>query len=73
MLKYSKKARGTISNITFYKSGDGYLARERGGIDELVLKRGGQWIPIGTSYKDFFLERMKSKLMSLILFSIKTL
>ncbi|MEP7375870.1 MAG: hypothetical protein ABI675_20915 [Chitinophagaceae bacterium] len=25
--------RGTIGNITFYKSGDGYLARERGGID----------------------------------------
>ena len=25
--------RGTIGNITFYKSGDGYLAREKGGID----------------------------------------
>ena len=25
--------KGTIGNITFYKSGDGYLARERGGID----------------------------------------
>ena len=24
---------GTIGNITFYKSGDGYLAREKGGID----------------------------------------
>ncbi|HEX7905827.1 MAG TPA: hypothetical protein VF487_18275 [Chitinophagaceae bacterium] len=25
--------RGTIGNITFYKSADGYLAREKGGID----------------------------------------
>jgi hypothetical protein len=25
--------RGTIGNITFYKSKDGYLAREKGGID----------------------------------------
>lgn len=25
--------KGTIGNITFYKSGDGYLAREKGGID----------------------------------------
>lgn len=25
--------RGTIGNITFYKSSDGYLAREKGGID----------------------------------------
>ncbi len=25
--------RGTIGNITFYKSGDAYLAREKGGID----------------------------------------
>jgi hypothetical protein len=25
--------RGTIGNITFYKSGDGYLAREKGGVD----------------------------------------
>lgn len=25
--------RGTIGNITFYKSGEGYLAREKGGID----------------------------------------
>jgi len=24
--------RGTIGNITFYKSGDGYLAREKGGV-----------------------------------------
>lgn len=25
--------KGTIGNITFYKSGDGYLAREKGGVD----------------------------------------
>lgn len=25
--------KGTLGNITFYKSGDGYLAREKGGID----------------------------------------
>ncbi|HMK27178.1 MAG TPA: hypothetical protein VK483_14195 [Chitinophagaceae bacterium] len=25
--------KGTIGNITFYKSGDGYLAKEKGGID----------------------------------------
>lgn len=25
--------KGTIGNITFYKSGDGYMAREKGGVD----------------------------------------
>ena len=27
------KLEGTIGDITFYKSQDGYLAREKGGID----------------------------------------
>ncbi len=26
--------KGTIGNITFYKSGDGFLAREKGGVDK---------------------------------------
>ncbi|MFC0774047.1 LytR/AlgR family response regulator transcription factor [Terrimonas alba] len=32
--------------------------------NELVLKKGGLRVPIGASYKELFLERMKSKLMS---------
>ena len=27
------KLKGTIGGITFYKSKDGYLAREKGGVD----------------------------------------
>lgn len=27
------KIKGTIGDVTFYKSGDGYLVREKGGID----------------------------------------
>ena len=27
------KLKGTLGDITFYKSADGYLAREKGGID----------------------------------------
>lgn len=27
------KLEGTIGNITFYKSQDGFLAREKGGVD----------------------------------------
>ena len=27
------KLKGTIGDITFYKTKDGYLAREKGGID----------------------------------------
>ena len=32
--------------------------------NELILKKLAQRIPIGANYKEIFMERMKSKLMS---------
>lgn len=32
------KLKGTIGGVTFYKSKDGYLAREKGGVDASRIK-----------------------------------
>ena len=32
------KLRGTIGDITFYKTQDGHLAREKGGVDASRIK-----------------------------------
>ena len=32
------KLKGTIGDISFYKSADGHLARSKGGVDKIVLQ-----------------------------------
>ncbi|MGV8944939.1 MAG: hypothetical protein ACOH1N_00795 [Lutibacter sp.] len=49
------KLKGTIGDISFYKTSDGHLAREKGGIDKSRIANDPAFqISVNTSFNCFF-------------------
>ena len=57
------KLSGTIGDISFYKSGDGYLAREKGGVDAERIKNDPRFARTRENGQEFGMAASTGKLL----------
>jgi hypothetical protein len=64
------KLKGTIGDISFYKTQDGHLAREKGGVDGERIKNDPSFVRTRENNQEFGSAASSSKLLRRALFSL---